>query len=76
LIRIDASILATVLVRGLRTARRAGVGLAEQAHRANTGLVDYRVGLYPRMDRRIGDATRWTETEPLSRWNECERRAS
>jgi serine phosphatase RsbU (regulator of sigma subunit) len=41
LIRIDASILATVLVRGLRTARRAGVGLAEQAHRANTGLVDY-----------------------------------
>ena len=38
---IDASILATVLVGGLRNARRAGVGLAEQAHRANTGLVDY-----------------------------------
>ena len=37
---IDASILATVLVGGLRNARRAGVGLAEQAHRANTGLVE------------------------------------
>ena len=38
---IDASILATVLVGGLRNARRAGVGLAEQVHRASTGLVDY-----------------------------------
>jgi serine phosphatase RsbU (regulator of sigma subunit) len=38
---IEASVLATVLVSGLRNARRAGVGLAEQAHRANAGLVDY-----------------------------------
>ncbi len=38
---IEASILATVLVGGLRNARRAGVGLAEQADRANTGLFDY-----------------------------------
>src|SRR5215210_2040575 len=41
---IDASILATVLVGGLRNARRAGLGLAEQADRANTGLVDYLQG--------------------------------
>jgi serine phosphatase RsbU (regulator of sigma subunit) len=38
---IDAAVLATVLVAGLRNARRAGVGLAEQAHRANTALVEY-----------------------------------
>jgi serine phosphatase RsbU (regulator of sigma subunit) len=38
---IDASILATVLVGGLRNARRAGVGLGEQARLANTGLFEY-----------------------------------
>jgi serine phosphatase RsbU (regulator of sigma subunit) len=38
---IDASILATVLVGGLRNARRAGVGLGEQARLANTGLAEY-----------------------------------
>jgi serine phosphatase RsbU (regulator of sigma subunit) len=41
---IEASILATVLVGGLRNARRAGVGLAEQAQRAHAGLVDYLEG--------------------------------
>ena len=35
---VEAAVLATVLVGALRNARRAGVGLAEQAHRANTGL--------------------------------------
>src|SRR3954454_10774130 len=38
---IDASILATVLVGGLRNARRAGVGLSEHARLANTGLAEY-----------------------------------
>ena len=60
---IDASILATVLVGGLRNARRAGVGLAEQAHRANTGLVDYLqragfvTGQVARIDLRAETAT-------------------
>src|SRR5215213_5972951 len=60
---IDASILATVLVGGLRNARRAGVGLAEQAHRANTGLADYLrgagfvTGQVARIDLRAGTAT-------------------
>jgi serine phosphatase RsbU (regulator of sigma subunit) len=38
---VNASVLATVLVGALRNARRAGVGLAEQAQLANTGLADY-----------------------------------
>jgi serine phosphatase RsbU (regulator of sigma subunit) len=60
---IDASILATVLVGGLRNARRAGVGLAEQAHRANTGLADYLqragfvTGQVARIDLRAETAT-------------------
>src|SRR5829696_387563 len=60
---IDASILATVLVGGLRNARRAGVGLAEQADRANTGLVDYLqragfvTGQVARIDLRAETAT-------------------
>jgi serine phosphatase RsbU (regulator of sigma subunit) len=41
---VDAAVLATVLVGGLRNARRAGVGLAEQADRANDGLCDYADG--------------------------------
>jgi serine phosphatase RsbU (regulator of sigma subunit) len=41
---VDAAVLATVLVGGLRNARRAGVGLAEQADRANHGLCDYADG--------------------------------
>jgi serine phosphatase RsbU (regulator of sigma subunit) len=60
---IDASILATVLVGGLRNARRAGVGLAEQAQRANAGLVDYLqragfvTGQVARIDLRAETAT-------------------
>jgi serine phosphatase RsbU (regulator of sigma subunit) len=60
---IDASILATVLVGGLRNARRAGVGLAEQAHLASTGLAEYRgsagfvTGQIARIDLRTETAT-------------------
>lgn len=38
---IDAALAATVLVGALRGARRAGVGLAEQAHRADQALADH-----------------------------------
>src|SRR3954471_18799397 len=38
---VGASVLATLLVGALRNARRAGVGLAEQARLANGGLGDY-----------------------------------
>jgi serine phosphatase RsbU (regulator of sigma subunit) len=38
---VDAAVLATVLVGALRNARRAGVGLAEQARLANAGLGDF-----------------------------------
>jgi serine phosphatase RsbU (regulator of sigma subunit) len=37
---VDAALLATVLVGSLRNARRAGVGLAEQARLANLALAD------------------------------------
>lgn len=38
---IDAALAATVLVSALRGARRAGAGLAEQAHRADQALIDH-----------------------------------
>ncbi|MFD1658058.1 PP2C family protein-serine/threonine phosphatase [Streptomyces caeni] len=38
---IDAALAATVLVGALRGARRAGAGLAEQAHRADQALADH-----------------------------------
>ncbi|MBE2314599.1 serine/threonine-protein phosphatase [Solirubrobacter sp. CPCC 204708] len=38
---VDAAVLATVLVGGLRNARRAGLGLTEQASRANTQLATF-----------------------------------
>lgn len=38
---IDAALTATVLVGALRGARRAGAGLAEQAHRADQALADH-----------------------------------
>jgi len=38
---VGAAVLATVLVGALRNARRAGVGLAEQARMANEGLCDF-----------------------------------
>jgi serine phosphatase RsbU (regulator of sigma subunit) len=60
---IDASILATVLVGGLRNARRAGVRLGEQAGLANTGLFEYAkhggfvTGQLARIDLRAETAT-------------------
>jgi len=60
---VDAAILATLLVGALRNARRAGVGLAEQAHQANTGLgeqvswSDFVTGQVARIDLRSGTAT-------------------
>lgn len=41
---IDAALAATVLVAALRGARRTGVGLAEQAHRADQALADHGQG--------------------------------
>ncbi|MET8894074.1 PP2C family protein-serine/threonine phosphatase [Streptomyces albogriseolus] len=41
---IAAALAATVLVGALRGARRAGVGLAEQAHRADRALADHGQG--------------------------------
>jgi serine phosphatase RsbU (regulator of sigma subunit) len=38
---VQAAVLATVLVGALRNARRAGVGLAEQAHLANAALCEF-----------------------------------
>ncbi|MEU4012340.1 PP2C family protein-serine/threonine phosphatase [Streptomyces pseudogriseolus] len=38
---IDSALAATVLVSALRGARRAGAGLAEQAHRADQALADH-----------------------------------
>ncbi|MFF9623211.1 PP2C family protein-serine/threonine phosphatase [Streptomyces griseosporeus] len=38
---IDAALAATVLVSALRGARRAGAGLAEQAHRADHALAEH-----------------------------------
>ncbi|MGW2444539.1 PP2C family protein-serine/threonine phosphatase [Streptomyces sp. NPDC001675] len=41
---IDAALAATVLVGALRGARRAGAGLAEQAHLADQALADHNCG--------------------------------
>jgi len=68
---IDASILATVLVGGLRNARRAGVGLGEQACLANEGLADYArrggfvTGQLARIDLRAETATIVNAGHPL-----------
>src|SRR5215210_1531599 len=68
---IDASILATVLVGGLRNARRAGVGLAEEVDRASTALAEYRQsagfvsGQVARIDLRAETATIVNGGHPL-----------
>jgi serine phosphatase RsbU (regulator of sigma subunit) len=60
---VNAAVLATVLVGGLRNARRAGVSLAEQARRANEGLSEHTgdggfvSGQIARVDLRAGTAT-------------------
>ena len=38
---VDSALAATLLVSALRGARRAGAGLAEQAHRADQALIDH-----------------------------------
>jgi serine phosphatase RsbU (regulator of sigma subunit) len=60
---VEASVLATVLVGGLRNARRAGVALAEQARLASAGLAEhvpsgeFVTGQLARVDLRAGTAT-------------------
>ncbi len=60
---VGAAILATLLVGALRNGRRAGVGIAEQAARANAGLgehvdwSDFVTGQIARIDLRSGTAT-------------------
>jgi len=60
---VGAAVLASVLVGALRNARRAGVGLAEQANLANAGLSDFArrggfvTGQVARIDLRAGTAT-------------------
>src|SRR3954465_8130671 len=59
---VEAALLATVLVSGLRNARRAGVALDEQARRANVELADHApgrgfvTGQVARIDLRTGAA--------------------
>jgi len=60
---VNASVLATVLVGGLRNARRAGVDLGEQTRLANAGLAEYAgrtqfvTGQVARIDLRTQEAT-------------------
>jgi Stage II sporulation protein E (SpoIIE) len=60
---VEAAVLASVLVGALRNARRAGVGLDEQAERANAALCDYVTrgefvtGQVARVDLDTGTAT-------------------
>jgi serine phosphatase RsbU (regulator of sigma subunit) len=60
---VGAAVLATVLVGALRNARRAGLGLAEQAGSANAGLADFArrggfvTGQIARVDLRSQTAT-------------------
>ena len=68
---VNASVLATVLVGALRNARRAGVGLAEQARLANTGLGDHTgwdgfvTGQVVRIDLKAQSATIVNAGHPL-----------
>ncbi|MEV0696053.1 PP2C family protein-serine/threonine phosphatase [Streptomyces sp. NPDC050388] len=56
----DAALAATILVGALRSARRAGAGLAEQAHRADLALTDHgrghATGQLLRIDLHTGQA--------------------
>jgi serine phosphatase RsbU (regulator of sigma subunit) len=60
---VGAAVLASVLIGGLRNARRAGVGLGEQARQANAGLHGFArrggfvTGQVARIDLRDGTAT-------------------
>ena len=68
---VAAALLATLMVAGLRNARRAGVGLAEQTRSANDGLTDnapqggFVTGQVGRIDLRTGTATIVNAGHPL-----------
>src|SRR5215218_2870031 len=68
---VAAALLATIMIGGLRNARRAGVGLAEQAGSANRGLADnapqggFVTGQVGRIDLRTGTATIVNAGHPL-----------
>jgi serine phosphatase RsbU (regulator of sigma subunit) len=67
---LEAAVLATVLVGGLRNARRAGLDLAEQAGSASAGLAGYVerhefvTGQVARIDLRAGTAAIVTAGHP------------
>jgi hypothetical protein len=69
--QVGAAVLATVLVGALRNARRAGVGLAEQARLANTALYAFArrggfvTGQLARFDLERGTATLVNAGHPL-----------
>jgi serine phosphatase RsbU (regulator of sigma subunit) len=68
---VDAALLATLMIGGLRNARRAGVGLAEQARLASDGLADnapgggFVTGQAGRIDLRTRTATIVNAGHPL-----------
>jgi serine phosphatase RsbU (regulator of sigma subunit) len=68
---VAAALLATLMIGGLRNARRAGVGLAEQVGFANDGLLDgapdggFVTGQVGRIDLRAGTATIINAGHPL-----------
>ena len=68
---VDAALLATLMIGGLRNGRRAGVGLAEQARLASDGLADnapqggFVTGQVGRIDLRTRTATIVNAGHPL-----------
>jgi serine phosphatase RsbU (regulator of sigma subunit) len=68
---VGAALLATVMIGGLRNARRAGVGLAEQTRLASEGLAanapagGFVTGQVGRIDLRTGTATIVNAGHPL-----------
>ena len=69
--QVGAALLATLMIGGLRNARRAGVGLAEQTRLASEGLVDnapqggFVTGQVGRVDLRTRTATIVNAGHPL-----------
>jgi serine phosphatase RsbU (regulator of sigma subunit) len=69
--QVNAALLATLMIAGLRNARRAGVGLAEQVRLASEGLADHApqggfvTGQVGRIDLRTRTATIVNGGHPL-----------